>query len=60
MDLKETFYKDKKKTDNNIATTSTIQDDKGKGKEVARNDLQKDANKEKDKDIVTISSREED
>ena len=38
-DLKETPCKDKKKTDNNVATTSTIQDDKGKGKGVACNDL---------------------
>ena len=59
-DLKETPRKDKKKTNNNVATTSTVQDNKGKGKEVTRNDLQKDTNKEKDKDIVTINSREED
>ena len=60
IDLKETSCKDKKKTNNNVATTSTTQDDKGKGKEVACNNLQKDANKEKDKDVVIISSREED
>ena len=60
IDLKETPCKDKKKTDNNVATTSSTQDNKGKNKEVARNDLQKDANKEKDKDVVTISSGEED
>ena len=35
-------------------------DDKGKGKEVTCNNLQKDTNKEKDKDVVTISSKEED
>ena len=37
--IKETPYKEEKKTDNNVATTSTTQDNKGKGKEVARNDL---------------------
>ena len=59
-DPKETPRKEEKKTDDNVATTSSAQDDKGKGKEVARDDSQKDANKEKDKDIVTISSGEED
>ena len=38
-DIKETPCKEEKKTDNNIATTSTAQDNKGKGKEVARDDL---------------------
>ena len=59
-DIKETLRKEEKKTNNNVATTLTTQDDKGKGKEVACNDSQKDANKEKDKDVVTISSGEED
>ena len=39
IDIKETPRKEEKKTDDNVATTSSTQDDKGKSKEVARNDL---------------------